>query len=284
MTDPSLRHSLLDAQQQLAAWLDADEARAEAEWLLCHALHCERSHLYTWPDKTLDSAQRQHFEQLLARRLRGEPMAYIKGEKEFWSRRFEVGSGCLIPRPETELLVEFALAHCDRDHALSLLDAGTGSGAIAVTLACECPHWRISASDIDEAALRLARRNADAHGADIRFIRSDWFSAIDARFDVIISNPPYIASGDPHLEQGDLRFEPRQALAAGGDGLDALRVLCSQAPEHLNAGGWLLLEHGHDQMQAVRALLQANGFDNIQQLHDHAGVPRLSAGQRVQQR
>ncbi len=273
---PSIQQALQWAQTQLH-----EDAAREAPLLLCHVLQCNRAHLIAWPEKTLTAEQQQQFDQLVARRRRGEPVAYIKEEKEFWSRPFTVNPHCLIPRPETELLIEFVLQHFDRRQNLHVADLGTGSGAIAVTLACECPAWQITATDIDDDALALAQYNAQRHAANnLRFIKSDWFDALTEHYDLIVSNPPYIASHDKHLQQGDVRFEPDIALAAGADGLDAIRRLCGQAEAYLKPGGWLVIEHGYDQKQAVHDLFFDNGFNNIQQLNDYAGNPRLSAGQR----
>jgi len=273
---PSIQQALQWAQTRLH-----EDAALEASLLLCHVLHCNRAHLMAWPEKTLSAEQQQQFEQLVARRRQGEPVAYIKGEKEFWSRPFTVNPHCLIPRPETELLIEFVLQHFDRRQHLHAADLGTGSGAIAVTLACECPAWQITATDIDDDALALAQHNAQRHAANtIRFIKSDWFDALSERYDLIVSNPPYIASHDKHLQRGDVRFEPAAALASGIDGLDAIRRLCDQAGNYLKPDGWLVIEHGYDQKQAVHDLFFKNGFNNIQQLDDYAGNPRLSAGQQ----
>lgn len=273
---PSIQQALQWAQTQLH-----EDAALEASLLLCHVLQCDRAHLMAWPEKTLSAEQQQQYEQLVARRRQGEPVAYIKGEKEFWSRAFTVNPHCLIPRPETERLIEFVLQHFDRKQNLCVADLGTGSGAIAVTLACECPPWQITATDIDDDALALAQQNAKRHAANhIHFIKSDWFDALTQRYDLIVSNPPYIASGDAHLQQGDVRFEPAAALASGDDGLDAIRQLCRQAGDFLNPDGWLIIEHGYDQKHAVYDLFFDNGFNNIQQLNDYAGNPRLSAGQR----
>lgn len=273
---PSIQQALQWAQTQLH-----EDAAREAQLLLCHVLQCNRAHLMAWPEKTLTAEQQRQFEQLVARRQRGEPVAYIKGEKEFWSRPFTVNPHCLIPRPETELLIEFVLQHFDRKKSLRVADLGAGCGAIAVTLACECPTWRITATDIDDATLALAQHNAERHAAkNITFVQSNWFDALTTGYDLIVSNPPYIANDDIHLQQGDVRFEPSTALASGDDGLDAIRQLCEQAGHYLKPGGWLVIEHGYDQKQSVLDLFFNNGFNNIQQLDDYADNPRLSAGQR----
>lgn len=281
---PDIAQLLQQASLQLQTGLhtaDRENARRDAELLLCHALGCNTAHLMAWPEKIPDSTQQQHFRQLIRRRASGEPIAYIKGTKEFWSRDFAVDRRCLIPRPETECLIEFVLQRFGTQPSLQLADLGTGSGAIAVTLACERPGWHITATDIDPQTLILAQHNAERHRADnIRFVQSNWFDALTQQFDVIVSNPPYVASGDSHLQQGDLRFEPVTALIAGADGMDAIRQLCRRAGQHLNPAGWLVFEHGYDQKSAAKACLEANGFRHIQQLHDDAGWPRLSAAQR----
>lgn len=221
-------------------------------------------------------------EKLCARRRGGEPIAYILGEREFYGRRFTVTPQVLIPRPETELLCEAVLERLSRASALggaSLLDLGTGSGAIAITLACERPGLRITAIDSSPGALEIARGNAQRLCGTglIRFIHSDWFAAAgDERFDVIVSNPPYVATGDPHLTSGDLRFEPVGALQAGVDGMDCLHAIASQAPQHLKPAGWLLLEHGFSQGAAVRDALAGCGLVDVFTLKDLAGLERVS--------
>ena len=225
---------------------------------------------------------------MVQRRLHGEPVAYITGAKEFYGRRFAVGPGCLVPRPETELLVDRAreLARGCDGAALRVLDIGTGSGCIAVTLALELPGAAVTAVDVAEDALAWARRNAEALGAPVTFVHGDgvalldddaWLSAAGP-FDLVVSNPPYIVAGDPHLDVGDLRFEPACALSPGGDGLDALRAIVAGAPARLAAGGWLMVEHGYDQADAVRALFAEAGFEAIESRRDLAGIPRIALG------
>ena len=245
--------------------------------LLCHALGISRVGLITQSERALNSAEAVHLDALVQRRIAGEPIAYIVGEREFFGLPFRVGPGVLIPRPDTELIVELSLERLPPRGRL--LDMGTGSGAIAVA----CAHARrdasVTALDLSEEALAIARANAAANGAQVRFLRSDWFAAIgEERFELIASNPPYIAAGDAHLSQGDLRFEPVGALTDHADGLAALRSIIDGAPDHLMPGGWLLLEHGYDQAEAVRALLAARGFLEVQSWRDLAGIERVSGG------
>jgi len=255
------------------------EARLEAQILIAHALGVNRAWLIGHDRDSLDADQDAAVEALLRRRLAGEPVAYLLGEREFYGRPFKVTPDVLIPRPDTELLVELALERLPRDEALNVLDIGVGSGAVAVSLALERPLCRISGVDISDAALRVARANAEALRAGVEFFASDAYAALgERRFHLIVSNPPYIAATDPHLRQGDLRFEPPQALASGGDGLDLIRRLVAQAPAHLEAGAWLLLEHGWDQAEAVRDLLREAGFSAVFSARDLAGHERVTGG------
>lgn len=262
--------------------LDGEAARSEAELLLAHALGTSRSWLYAWPEHVPAPAQQARFAELVEARVRGEPVAYLLGEREFWSLRLAVTPAVLIPRADTERLVELALARLPAGTALQVADLGTGSGAIALAIASERAQARVLATDASPAALALARRNAhDLRLANVEFAQGDWCAALGSRqFDLIASNPPYIAEGDPHLLQGDLRFEPRAALGSGPDGLDAIRAIVAQAPRHLLADGWLLLEHGFDQAAAVRALLAEAGYREIGSARDHAGHERVSGARR----
>ena len=227
----------------------------------------------------LRDAQAAPFEALLARRLAGEPVAYLTGTREFYGRRFQVSPAVLIPRPDTELLVELALARIPPEQTVEVLDLGTGSGCVAITLALERPLARVTAVDRSTAALAIARHNADIHHASVEFLTSDWFTALAGRrFDLIVSNPPYIAAADPHLRRGDVRFEPLTALAAGQDGLDDLRHLTAAACAHLKRDGTLLLEHGYDQADAVQGLLRINGIESPQSWTDLSGTLRVSGG------
>jgi release factor glutamine methyltransferase len=250
----------------------------EAKLLLREASGASAAAVAAFPERELEAGAATRYLDWLERRAAGEPIAYIVGWREFFSRRFEVGPGTLIPRPETELLVEAVL---DRlvGAVPRVLDLGTGSGAIAVSIACEAPHAEVWAVDASDAALDVAQRNAVVLDGRVRFVKSDWFAALAGeRFDVLVSNPPYIAEHDSHLEQGDLRSEPRSALASGPDGLDDIRRIISAAPMHLLPAGWLLFEHGYDQSAAVRGLLDAAGFVEVGSLRDLAGIERVSFG------
>ena len=252
----------------------------DAQWLLAHALGRERAWLYAHGDSALDPATCDRFGALVDRRAHGEPVAYLTARRGFWTFELEVTPDTLIPRPETELLVERALALLPRDGSLRIADLGTGTGAIALALALERPCANVLATDASQGALAVARRNAAALGAsNVRFAHGNWHDALGhAHFDLIASNPPYIAAGDAHLTAGDLRFEPPSALASGDDGLDAIREIASGAPSHLEANGWLLLEHGLDQGESVRALLQQAGFADVQTTRDLEGRERVSSG------
>jgi release factor glutamine methyltransferase len=249
---------------------------SEARLLLGYALGVARSGLIAHPERVLDEHARARFAELVARRAAGEPIAYIVCEREFWGLPLRVTPAVLIPRPETELLVERVLEQIPDDAAeVSVLDLGTGSGAVAIAIARERPKARVVATDLSEDALAVARENAARHGAAISFARGDWFAPAGAdRFDVIVSNPPYVASGDPHLSRGDVRFEPRGALDGGPDGLDCIRRIVCEGRAHLRPGGWLAIEHGYDQAPACRELLVRAGYDDVRGHDDLAGQPR----------
>ena len=243
--------------------------------LLCHALGLTRVQLITRADQLLTGAEAARLETLLTRRAAGEPVAYLTGEREFYGLPFQVSPAVLIPRPDTELLVELACERLPRGGRV--LDMGTGSGAIAVAIAHARSDAQVSALDASAAALELARANAARNGVAVDFLQSDWYAALSPRrFDMIVSNPPYIVAGDRHLSEGDLRFEPVDALTDHADGLSALRTIIAGAPAFLAPGGWLLLEHGYDQAQAVRTLLQS--WDQVQSWRDLAGIERASGG------
>ena len=267
------------ASHQLATALGLEnrEARLEARVLAAHVWQVDHAWLIAHDTDPLADAQSTAFETLLARRLTGEPVAYLVGTREFYGRSFRVSPDVLIPRPDTELLVEQALARMPAGQAMDVLDLGTGSGCIAITLALERPDARVTAVDRSAAALAIARHNAGILDARVEFLPSDWFSALAGRrFDLIVSNPPYVPVADSHLTRGDVRFEPLHALAAGGDGLDDLRHLIAAARAHLVPGGVLLLEHGHDQADAVVALLHNSGYARPQSWPDLAGILRVS--------
>jgi release factor glutamine methyltransferase len=270
---------LTTASHQLAAALGQDkrEARLEARVLAAHAWQVDHAWLIAHDTDPLTDAQSTAFETLLARRLTGEPVAYLVGTREFYGRPFRVSPDVLIPRPDTELLVDLALARIPVDQAMDVLDLGTGSGCIAITLALERPHARVTAVDRSAAALVIARHNAGILNARVAFLPSDWFGAlVGRRFGLIVSNPPYVPAADPHLTRGDVRFEPLSALAAGEHGLVDLLHLITAARAHLEPGGTLLLEHGHDQSEAVVGLLQNSGYAHPQSWSDLADILRVS--------
>ncbi|MCE5181404.1 MAG: peptide chain release factor N(5)-glutamine methyltransferase [Betaproteobacteria bacterium] len=263
--------------------LDTSEARIEAQVLLGQALGQSRAWLIAHGRDPLDTEQTAAFADLFERRWSGEPIAYILGEREFFSLNFKITPDVLIPRPETELLVELALARLPVGLPRRVLDLGTGSGAVAIAVAHHRPEAEVLAVDQSAAALEIARENARQLGANnLRFALSDWYGALaEEKFDLIVSNPPYIAAADPHLAQGDLRFEPATALEAGSDGLDDIRVIVQNAPAHLNPSGWLLFEHGYDQAEACRQLLMQAGFSQVSSSNDLAGIPRVTYGQLI---
>jgi len=259
---------------------DSPTARLDVELLLAAALGKPRSFLHTWPERIVSTEAAQAFAGYLQRRRAGEPVAYILGQQGFWNIDLEVATHTLIPRPETEMLVETALELLPGAISHRLLDLGTGTGAIALSLAKDRPQWNVTAVDRVEEAVELAERNRQRlHLDNAQVLTSHWFSAVKGkRFDLILSNPPYIASNDPHLVEGDVRFEPSSALVSGSDGLDDLRLIVSQAPGHLEPGGWLLLEHGYDQGPAVRELLNRHGFEQIQTRRDLGDHERITFG------
>jgi release factor glutamine methyltransferase len=259
---------------------DGDSPRLDAELLLAHALERDRSYLSSHPEVTLDGPQAARYAELTAARVRGEPIAYLIGKREFWSLELTVSHATLIPRPETELLVEQVLAQIPIATDWDILDLGTGSGAIALALAKERPRCRIVATDLSAESLAVAESNAARLGlTKLEFTQGDWFGPMAARrFHMIVSNPPYIALSDPHLAQGDLRFEPKQALVSGDDGLDDIRRIVAGAPAHLQGNGTLMLEHGYQQASQVRGLLQAAGFGRVHSALDLAGHERVSMG------
>lgn len=251
--------------------------RLEARILLMHVLGLSRSQLITQSQRPLTQSEAQHLTHLFQRRIAGEPIAYLVGEREFYGLSFFVTPDVLIPRPDTELLVDLALDRLPQ-HG-SLLDLGTGSGAIAIALAHSRPDARVTAVDASTAALAVARRNAERHNVGVQFLHSDWYGAIsDARFELIVANPPYIPAHDMHLTRGDLRFEPIGALTDHADGLSALRSIVSGACHHLVSGGWLLVEHGYDQAASIHALFAEHGFIAAQSWHDLAGIERVTGG------
>ena len=271
-----MKRTVRAALYEAAESIDATDARV----LAMHDWGVSRAWLAANAREILTESQDARLDLLVAQRALGHPVAYLVGRREFWSREFAVGPDVLIPRPDTETLVEAALARIAGGAAVC--DLGTGSGALAVTLACERPEARVVATDASAAALAVARANALAHGATVDFREGSWYAPLAGEaFDVIVSNPPYVAAGDAHLGRGDLRFEPRGALTdESADGLASLRAIVAGAPGHLNPGGWLLVEHGHDQADACRALLEAAGFADLVSIADLAGIPRVAGGRR----
>jgi release factor glutamine methyltransferase len=272
--------TLREAIAAAAARIGGEGGATDAQWLLAHVLGRDRTYLVANAAEPLPDQVAAAFESLVARRAGGEPVAYLTGRRGFWSFDVEVGPAVLIPRPETELLVEFALDHLPRDRACTVADLGTGSGAIAIAVALERPRAEVVAVDASAGALEIARRNAArlAPGR-VTFIEGSWWTPLKGRrFDLVLSNPPYIPERDPHLARGDLRFEPRAALAAGLDGFDALRAIVEDLPERLAPGGHVALEHGYDQAAEVRALLAAVGLRDVATIRDLAGHERISVG------
>lgn len=274
--------TVADALRFAAAQFQSESARLDAELLLCHVLRVNRSWLYARPDKSLEPAQQDRFDELVARRAGGEPIAHILGEREFWSLTLQVTPDTLIPRPDTELLVEQALRLLPEDAAVKVADLGTGSGAIALAIARERPRCRVVATDLSAAALAVAQANATRNQiANVEFRHGRWSEALGSeRFDLIVSNPPYIAEDDPHLAQGDVRFEPRSALVSGRDGLDDIRQIAREVRACLQNDGWLLLEHGFEQGGKVRAILQGNGYEQVTTWCDLARHERVTGGRR----
>lgn len=271
-----VRALLREARQTL----HGEEAAREAELLLMHVLGVSRVWLFAHSDAVVAGAQVDAFRQLLTRRRAGEPVAYLLGLREFHGLQLQVTPATLIPRPETELLVELALTRLPRRAGLRVLDLGTGSGAIALALAQARPELQVFASDASSDALQVARANAAALGLErVRFEHGDWWAPwLGEQFDLVLSNPPYIEDADPHLSEGDLRFEPRSALASGIDGFDDIRRILDGASAYLEPGGWLLFEHGYQQGQGARALLQAKGFAEVGTWQDLEGRDRVSGG------
>lgn len=280
---PTLRTLVAESQQALAdaLSLDADLARLEARLLLQHVLKVDRAWLISHDTDALEANHHAEFQTLLHRRLQGEPIAHILGRREFYGLDLAVTPATLIPRPDTETLVEAAFQKIPGNASYTVLDLGTGTGAVALAIASQRPLIQVTAVDESDAALQVAAANAARLGLNnVRSLRSDWFSALgNDRFHLIVSNPPYIADSDPHLRQGDLRFEPLTALASGADGLDDIRSIIDGAPKHLKPGGWLMLEHGYDQAHDTRGLFKQAGFSEVGSVRDLAGIERVTLGQ-----
>lgn len=274
---------LKQAAQRLQA-AGSSSPRIDAEVLLCHVLGRDRTWLYTWGDKICPLWEQARFDALIAARVQGTPVAYLTGEREFWGLRLATSPDTLIPRPDTETLVELALSRAVLPSG-HLLDLGTGTGAIALAFASEQPLWQVLGVDLRFEAVALANHNARSLGiTNARFLQSDWFAALESYdeagtlFDIIVSNPPYIAADDPHLAEGDVRFEPRSALVADASGMADLLHLVNTAQRYLAASGWLLLEHGYQQAQMVREALKNAGYQNVESVRDLGGRERVTLG------
>lgn len=273
-----VEHWLLQAKQQLEQ-SGSDSARLDAEILLGYALDKNRTWLYTHSDYALSDVEFESLNGLLEKRIAGQPIAHLVGERDFWSLTLEVNASTLIPRPDTETLVEWALELPLLANA-RVLDLGTGTGAIALALASEQPSWQVIGVDKSDDAVQLAFNNAQKNQLQqVEFKSSDWFEQVIGSFDLIVSNPPYIDGQDPHLQQGDLRFEPMSALVAEQQGLADIVHIIDQAPHYLRDQAWLLIEHGYQQAEQVRELLKAKGFQQVETREDLGGQPRISGGQ-----
>lgn len=260
----------------------SDSPLLDAQLLLAHVTAKHTTYFYTWPDKQISDEEALDFQKLLVRRAKGEPIAHILGEREFWSLKLKVTSATLIPRPDTELLVELALQRIPADAEWQIVDLGTGSGAIALAIASERPLCHLVATDQSVDALTVAKENAARNKIEnVEFLHSDWFAELTHRqFEMVVSNPPYICDNDPHLQQGDVRFEPRTALTSGADGLKDIRIIIQHSFAHLTPEGLLLIEHGYDQAEAVSKLLAQAGFEQVDDFQDYAGNPRVAVGRK----
>ncbi|MCF6337654.1 MAG: peptide chain release factor N(5)-glutamine methyltransferase [Gammaproteobacteria bacterium] len=276
----TIKNTLLDAVTQLHNAGLREHSQLDAEMLLAHALGQTRTFLRTWPERAPEPVHLTQFRTLLTRRCLGEPVAYLIGKRDFWDMTLTVSPHTLIPRPETETLVERALEKIPPNASWRIADLGTGSGAIALAIARERPHCQIVATDISAAALTVARNNAARLKiSNVRFAEGRWCEPLaNEHFEIIISNPPYIHADDPHLQQGDLRFEPLTALQSGPDGLADIRIICAEARQHLRSPGWLLLEHGYNQGTTVLAILHKQGYQQVQTEKDLAQNDRISLG------
>lgn len=262
----------------------SESPKLDAELLLCHILNCQRSYLYTWPEKRLENTQVLAFRELFQKRQQGHPIAHLIGEREFWGLPLKVTPDTLIPRPDTEVLIETALSLLPAGlQSPKILDLGTGTGAIALALKSELPNSEVTAIDFSEAALQVAKTNSEELNLTIKTIHSSWFEKLPAgeKFDLIASNPPYIEDNDEHLTLGDVRFEPITALTSGEDGLDDIRLIAKQAIDYLLPAGWLILEHGYNQSKAARDILKQNSYQNIETRQDYGHNDRITFGQKV---
>ena len=287
----SIENLLKTASSELEQQQISDSAKLDAELLLAFCLNQSRTYLYTWPEKPLSESQQACFHKLVQQRLLGKPIAHLTGKREFWGLSLKVTADTLIPRPDTEILIETALEKCfidkhsasESQQACSILDLGTGTGAIALALKTEQPNCEVHAVDFSLAALDVAKQNALTHNLPIQFHHSSWFEQLDSslKFNLIVSNPPYIEEQDPHLLQGDVRFEPLSALTAGQDGLADLKIIIEQACSFLKPQGWLMVEHGYNQDTDVSALFTLHGYQQIETIQDYGQNPRITIGQKV---
>jgi len=280
----NVEQALAQAEQLTSV---SDSSRLDAELLLMHVLDKSRTWLFTWPDTELSAEQQQAYQRLLEARLSGRPVAHLIGQREFWSLPLLVNDSTLIPRPDTELLVELSLQLLPVEQAARVVDLGTGTGAIALALASECPAWQLLGIDAAEEAVALAEDNKAQLGLNnVEFLVGSWCEPLTepdytGPYDAIVSNPPYIDAADPHLNEGDVRFEPHSALVAANQGLADIELIADQAMAHLRSGGWLLLEHGYDQQDAVAGILTRAGYQCVACHQDLAGQPRATIGQKV---
>lgn len=280
----TLHAASLNLQQQQIS----DSPKLDAELLLAFCLHKNRTYLYTWPEKTLSPTEQACFDDLVRQRLLGHPIAHLIGEREFWGLNLKVTVDTLIPRPDTEVLIETALDklttadNSDTQQTCSILDLGTGTGAIALALKSELQNCEVTAIDFSLPALKIAQQNAKTHNLDIHLVHSSWFQQLpsDLKFNLITSNPPYIEKQDPHLKEGDVRFEPISALTAGEDGLEDLRIIIDQAWSFLKTGGWLMVEHGYNQATDVQRLFTQHGYQQVETIQDYGQNPRITIGQK----
>ncbi|QDP02979.1 peptide chain release factor N(5)-glutamine methyltransferase [Thalassotalea sp. PS06] len=269
------------SQQYLISQQVSDSAKLDCQLLLAHALEVKPGYLVTWPEKLISDSQLNQFSALIERRAQGEPVAFILGVQEFWSLPFKVSPCTLIPRPDTEVLVETVLSDFENAAGVRMLDLGTGTGAIALAIAHEKPKWTIEAVDFNQAAVELAKSNAESLNlSHVNIGQSDWFSNVEKGqgFELIVSNPPYIAPGDPHLSEGDIRFEPDSALVADEQGFKDIRHIISTSRDYLAPGGSLYIEHGFDQQAQIQAIYKEFGYSDVETVRDYGGQPRMTKG------
>lgn len=271
-----------DSIESLLKWAtahlnDSESPALDARLLLCHCLECNQAYLLTWPDKVIDTTLTDQYRKLIEQRAEGHPVAHLLGYRDFWTLRLRTNPSTLIPRPETELLVEQALVF-ELPHKARVLDLGTGTGAIALALASEKPDWQVTGVDFQSEAVELAKTNGSENSlSHVRFEQSDWFSALNGEsFDLIVSNPPYVEDDSKYLNQGDVRFEPLSALTSGTDGLNDIRRICRSLAPFLNANGWVLFEHGNTQAEAVQQILRESGLSKIASRKDLNQQPRIT--------